>query len=602
MNKQTLHCIAASLIGGPIVGTGFSLLSHQAGRLSPVFVLFFAIIGGFLCFGVAGQAFFGPYRSLNKKMKEFAFLFLFLFAAVLTVALKVPRFYLSDAGFFAAAAVYAAAFLFLLFSLLAIVWLSTLLPGPDEAAGPPKRTVLLYSAPPMLLSLLYLWAFFPGILVIDSVNQWQQAHSIFFNDWHPVVMTWIIVLTTKLWDNPAAFVILQLVCADLISGYVIYAFRKMGTNKWMITAGWLFLTFFPLSALYSVTIWKDTLYCYFLLLLTTVLIQIIRSEGKWLKSSIHLLILYLSIAGLIFFRHNGWPVLLALFVIFPFFFRKNYLRMYAVFLAAVVSFLIVTVPVFSYFKVFPADKLESLAIPVQQAGGIIKGNGEMTAAQKQYFNHIFPLSRWKQKYQPTQVDSVKFSTGFNKNYIRQNPAAFALNWSAIVRQNPVIAAKSFLSMEQLVYKLNIPQSEMRPIFRYKAFNSYRPVYFLSPKTVKRYHIHYQTFYYSKYGTQYANTGLASIIEDYDSVFLHGMARILVLPALYLYLTIVLLFVVVLKGQWKLLLAALPAALNLGTIFAAIPAQDPRYLFSNYLLIVPFFFLISLIGKKGETHV
>lgn len=601
MNKQTLLQFAASLIAGVIIGTGFSFLSHPAGQISPSFVILSAVIGSFLSFGVVSNVFFKPYRLLSKKMKGYSFLFLLLLAGALTAALKVPHFYLSDYGLLVTAAVYGAAFLFLLFLLLAIVRLTMMLPRPDKASAPSRWSVLLYSGLPVALSLLYLWAFFPGILMTDSINQWQQAHSTFFNDWHPVMMTWIILLTTKIWDNPAAFVILQLITAGLITGYVIYAFRKMGVNRWLITAGWLFLVFFPLNALYSVIIWKDTLFCYFLLLLTTALIQIIRSEGKWLKSYVHLFILYLAIAGMIFFRHNGWPVLLALFVIFPFFFRKNYLRMYAVFMAAAVTFLIVTGPVFSYFKVFPADKLESLAIPVQQIGGIIKDNGKMTAAQKHYFSHIFPLNRWEKTYDPTQVDPVKFSPEFNKSYIRQNLSGFAVNWFAIVRQNPAAATKAFFNMEQLVYKLNIPQNQMRPIFRYKAFKSFRPVYFLSAKTVKQYHIHYKTFYYSEYGTQYANTGLASIIERYNSFFLNGMARVLVLPALYLYLTLLLLFVIVLKGQWKLALAALPAVLNLGTIFAAIPAQDPRYLFSNYLIIVPFFLLIPLIGGKSEKH-
>lgn len=603
MNRQTSLQIAVSLLAGIILGTGFTFLANPAGHVSPFFIILCAIFASFLSFGVVSKIFFKPYKPLKKSLKRFSFLFLFLLAAVLTVALKGAQFdLLSGYGFLVTAAIYVAAFLFFLFLFLAIVWLMMSFQGKDNVSKTSGWSILLYSTLPVALSLLYFWAFYPGILVIDSVNQWQQAHSTFFNDWHPVVMTWIILFTTKIWDNPAAFVILQFVTAGLITGYVIYVFKRLGANRWCVIGGWLFLTLFPLNALYSVIIWKDTLFCYFLLWLTTILIQIIHSEGRWLKSYVNLLILYLSIAGMIFFRHNGWPVLLAMFIIFPFFLRKNYLRMYAVFAAAVVTFLIVTGPVFGYYKVYPADKTESLGIPIQQIGGIIKDNGQMTASQKQFFNHIFPLNRWKKTYQPAQVDPVKFSSGFSKTYIRQNPLAFVKDWARVVVQNPVPATRAFLSMEQIVYKLDVPQNQMRPIFRYKAFNSYRPVYFLSLKTIKQDHVQYKPFRYAEYGAQQANTGLASIIQRYDSFFLHGMARILVLPALYLYLTLLFLFIILLKGYWKLSLAALPAALNLGSVFAAIPAQDPRYLFSNYLIIVPFFLLITLIGRKRETHV
>lgn len=61
----------------------------------------------------------------------------------------------------------------------------------------PRRHILYFSILPLLISLLYFWAFYPGILMADSVNQWQQAHSTFYNDWHPVVMTWMIKLAAS---------------------------------------------------------------------------------------------------------------------------------------------------------------------------------------------------------------------------------------------------------------------------------------------------------------------------------------------------------------------------------------------------------------------
>ncbi len=40
--------------------------------------------------------------------------------------------------------------------------------------------------------------------------------------------------------------------------------------------------------------------------------------------------------------------------------------------------------------------------------------------QKQFFNRLFPLSEWKQKYKHAEVDPVKFSVHFDKEFLKEN--------------------------------------------------------------------------------------------------------------------------------------------------------------------------------------
>jgi hypothetical protein len=602
MTKKNSLTVIFSLLVGLFTGSGTYFYTHQLTAINPFLLVFFILLGIVLSFGVLCGSFTRPYLLLGRRSRIFSAVFSVLLSLIMTVALKPSQSHSGSAPATGNVVWAVAAFLFVFLFILGISWLILTFSKNGEVAVGQKRYILIYALLPLFLSLIYFWAFYPGILVIDSVNQWQQAHSTFFNDWHPVMMTWMILLTTKVWDNPAAFVILQFMLTSVITGYVIYAFRSLGVNRRVLIGGWLFLSFFPMNALYSVIIWKDTLYCYFLLLLTTLLILVFHSKGGWLKSTGNLILLYSATAGMVFFRHNGPPVLLASLVVLLFFFRKNYWRMHAIFAAAAITFLIVNGPVFNYFHVYPSDKTESLGIPIQQIGGVIKGNGKMSSTQKDFFSQMFPAAEWKKTYQPAQVDPVKFHKGFNKMIIRKNPAGFAKNWAGIVVQNPKLATSAFLSMEQLVYKLDVPQSQMRPVFRYKAFSNYRPVYFLSLSMIKADHVSYKPFHYSEYGAQNANTSLATVIKKYNHLFLSGMTRILILPAFYLYLTVIFLLLTILKGRWKLSLAAVPAVFNLASMAAAIPAQDPRYLFSNYLLIVPFFFLATLAAGKREPRV
>ncbi|WP_416876612.1 DUF6020 family protein, partial [Kitasatospora sp. SC0581] len=105
---------------------------------------------------------------------------------------------------------------------------------------------------------------------------------------------------------------------------------------------------------------------------------------------------------------------LATIVIFLFFLRKRYLYMYGVFALAVITFLVVTGPVYKHYKVFPADETESYSIPYQQIGRIVKENGHITPAQRAVINQVMPIPDWKKYYHPTDVDMIKFTPHFDR--------------------------------------------------------------------------------------------------------------------------------------------------------------------------------------------
>ncbi len=595
--------IIISLLVGVFIGLGFLSFSYPIKYFSLYTIIFFALIGSFLSYTVLFvKSVRNPFIGLTRAAKGTSYLFLLLLSLILTMALKGPQQHLAQYSFFVIVLTYLATFLFFSFGILFIIRLFFLIHSNDHNKEIPKRTILYFASLPIIISLFYFWAYYPGVLMADSVNQWQQAHSTFYNDWHPVMMTWLIKLTTLLWDNPACFVILQFILAGLITGYVLYSFKKLNINKWILLIGYLFLSGFPLISLYSVVIWKDTLFGYFFLLFTTILLQILYTNGKWLHSYKHLFCLYLALCGVALFRHNGWPVILATIIIFLFFLRKNYWRLYGVFFLVIGTYLIITGPVYQHFKVFPAEPTESYSIPFQQIARVMKEDGDMTTEQKQFFHQVLPINEWKQRYHPTDVDMIKFTGHFNREFIKANKKEFFTNWLAVSAQNPKLAFAAFSDQVQLAWKLYVSGGDMRrPIFRDKAFSSYRPVYFMTSKNVKKYHVQYKWFHYKDYGSDKANMKLYHFIKNINQSITHGLLRVFVMPALYLYLIVLFLFITTLKGNWRYLLAAVPMLLNLGSMFAAIPAQDIRYFYPNYLLAVPFFFLATLSWRKRDGN-
>ncbi|MGG3751508.1 DUF6020 family protein [Heyndrickxia coagulans] len=596
-HQKTMHAVLSFVIG-ILAGLGFLLFSYSFKSVPGWYPVFFALAGSSLAYG----AIFWNIGWMKRPLKWASFLFSLVLSVIVTFALKGPQQHLAHQPFLINCLIYLATVLFLLFAMLLAIKILYALTESRAEGDVPRRHILYFSILPLLISLLYFWAFYPGILMADSVNQWQQAHSTFYNDWHPAVMTWLIKFTAHIWDTPASYVIFQFILTALITGYVFYVFEKLRVKKPVLWLGYAFFCFLPLIPLYSVVIWKDTLFSYFLLAFTVMLIQIIDSNGKWLRSFPHLLFLYFSVCGVIFYRHNGWPVLLATIVIFLFFLRKRYLYMYGVFALAVITFLVVTGPVYKHYKVFPADETESYSIPYQQIGRIVKENGHITPAQRAVINQVMPIPDWKKYYHPTDVDMIKFRPHFDRAYIKSHKKAFFSTWFALCRQNPKLALEAFYDQEKLSWKLYIPDEDLRrPIFRNKDFEKYRPVYFMTQKNVQKYHVHYKWFYYKDYGSDLANKTLSSWITQINQRFSHGILRVLLMPAFYLYLILLFLFTTILKGNWRLVIAAVPMFLNLGSMFAAIPAQDIRYFFPNFLLAVPFFFLATLTSRKRDSH-
>src|SRR6476661_200891 len=61
-----------------------------------------------------------------------------------------------------------------------------------------------------VLLVLNLGVYFPGSLMNDSVNQYAEATSGRFTDWHPPVMAWLWSKLRLVADGPAPFFVLQL--------------------------------------------------------------------------------------------------------------------------------------------------------------------------------------------------------------------------------------------------------------------------------------------------------------------------------------------------------------------------------------------------------
>jgi hypothetical protein len=104
-------------------------------------------------------------------------------------------------------------------------------------------------------------ACYPGFMSPDSLDQYKQAHSLKFADWHPPVMAWLWSKLNSLLDGPHGLLFLHL---GLLWGGVYIWRRYAGENR---VANWfVLLGFSPWVANFEGALWKDVGMAFSLLL------------------------------------------------------------------------------------------------------------------------------------------------------------------------------------------------------------------------------------------------------------------------------------------------------------------------------------------------
>ena len=572
--------ILLSILVGFFLGIGFIFFLMPIRDASiPVLFMGILLIAVIFYFGM-NKGLYYLYQNLSRPNKVFSFIFLPLFSFLLLVSLKGEQLYLQDNHFLIILYVYVSTFLTLLLMVTSFVHLILTLKVKKEIKAVPKYRILLYALPSIVVFSLYLVGFFPGLMTVDSNIQWFQIHSNQYNDWHPVVHTWFLKLITQIWDYPAAIGITQILMMSFTFGYGMYSFEKYGVRRWVLYVVTAAFALMPLNGIYSVTLWKDVLYSTAIMFVTIVLFHIVMTKGKWLLKSSNLFLFFLASTEFVFFRHNGFPAFVVTMVIFFIIYRMKLKRMYIVGIAVIALHFIVTGPIFKYFEVIPSDPNEAYSVPIQQIGRIIAYDGNITKEQLDFYDQVLPIEEWKTKYNPFLADPLKGHPDYNREFLYANKTEYFKHWLELCLQNPMLAIDAYTDMSSIVWRISKPE------------NSYQYIYAVDTPTVetlKEYNIE------PRYGHQGVKHFLSGVLQKTSTEFLP-----LYRPATYLFGMVLLLFIAILKGQWKISLIALPVLLNIASVAVALPAQDVRYLYANFL-VLPIILLATIAVKQPKEE-
>lgn len=158
---------------------------------------------------------------------------------------------------------------------------------------------------------VWILSFYPAMMSGDSLSQWLQAQSLVLNDWHPYISTLYIAFFLKIFNNPLAVVIFQVLATSCLFSYIFtyFIFKKVSL-KVIIPLYLMFITSIPIG-IYSMTLWKDVPFSLAVIGLAFLFgKKYIEKDKAWNNAEIASLFLLSLVAT--FFRHNG--IIYAIFI------------------------------------------------------------------------------------------------------------------------------------------------------------------------------------------------------------------------------------------------------------------------------------------------
>lgn len=447
--------------------------------------------------------------------------------------------------------------------------------------------IVYFIVPFIFIALCYFPYFlqcFPGSTSNDSSMSLRQIIGTSpFSNHHPVMFTLFVglfikigsIFTSDITLGIALYSVTQMLIVSAITAYLIYWLSKKNVSKVILIVVTLYFALNPICAYYSITMWKDIIFNYLLLLLSLFVFDIVISKGEYfksVKSNISFLVLGVLIC---LFRNNGIFIIAFLGIALCIYFRHELYKYLIIFLSIILIFVLVAGPVYNLCGIEKSETTESLSIPLQQIAATYNEGGNISQSEDGFLNQIIPRESWKSKDDRMLSDSIKFDPDISYSFLEKHLPQFFLTWLTLGLKNPGIYLKAWIG---------------------QTFGFYTPkstswVYFRAAIDIEEFGINRQNFIYNIFGAE-AN----SILYDTAS-YITGQISI----STYVWFGFFFITIMIIKKQKKLLIPALPAFGTLFTLLIATPvACEFRYAYI-FVLMLPLFIIGYFLNLKKSTN-
>ncbi|MDD6144378.1 MAG: hypothetical protein PUD16_12925 [bacterium] len=296
-------------------------------------------------------------------------------------------------------------------------------------------------------------ACYPGAVNYDISNQWHQAHSGEYNNWHPVFHTLMMTLVTRVYDSYPLLVLLQITVFAALMAWLTAVLHKHGVPAWLAL-----LVHVAVAASLPVrnTLMypgKDSAMTIGVLAVTIQLIEILFTRGEWLRKRWRAVLMGVLLGSITLLRINAllWTAPLLLCV----FFAYRRIRLNAALAACVAAAFMAVIqgPVYGALDVVYPDnvKEEAVGLPMTILCDIRRTEpSKLDSATIAFMARLAPDRDWREVYQLHNYNSIKFT--FPREYIKNMPLRDILSMSfRSAYRAPRTAFKAFNGLTDLVW-------------------------------------------------------------------------------------------------------------------------------------------------------
>ena len=313
----------------------------------------------------------------------------------------------------------------------------------------------------LTFALLSAWqrALYPGSFSPDSFEQYKQAFSGEYNDWHPALHTWLFFSFPMLFsESPAVIVCFQLIWFALATGYLFYVMYSEGCPLPFLAFSFVFMTANPNTALIMLYPWKDSAFTILATVCFAQLVRIYRSDGEWLFKIQNVIAFAFFCFLATSVRHNAVLLTLPLFaVVFVFFknARKKTALAFGLFLAML---LVLRLPIYSLADVdSPKHRTtETMGLPMTLLADVYMNDREaMSDDALRFMDSLATQENWEKHYSFGGFNSFKWSDGTIYDKIDQEGPAKILGYAfESANASPEIAKRSVLTLTKMVWGMD----------------------------------------------------------------------------------------------------------------------------------------------------
>ena len=434
-----------------------------------------------------------------------------------------------------------------------------------------KNDLIIFGITFSILLFLFLM-YYPGIIPYDGNNQWSQVQSGVITNAHPFFSTYFMLLLSKIWNDTRIVILFQMFLFS--SGWTYICHENRNEKNFIKQIIYTFIVvFIPIIGLYSVILWKDILYSYYLIMLGFIVYNISLKKDFKNLNVIEFVIMGL-LAFLVFsYRHNGKIVaLLYLIFITVLYFIKNnkkdYKNILVMFLTFILLYGVFMIPQKHYLdKSETPNKSESLSTLdtyITWMFGSFIQNDLIEENDKDYLNSIIELNYWKNVHNDYIINNTFMPDMVNESIINKDNKKYHNLFLKYVKKNPGIIYNHYLKSDALLFSINSINNGYVYVYPFETWE------YLSFDGI----IKSKLPWFERKYTKMIN------YTFYEPI------KYLYQPGLILYICIILTVLIKkmydMKKTWYILLPMLFNTLSLSAINLA---QDLRYAYINYLTII-----------------